>query len=321
MKLQTIIPLEKQSINLIDYNSNILLLGSCFVENIGKKFDYFKIQNTQNPLGVLFHTKAIETLIAKAIEGEEYSEADLFFHNEQWHCFDAHSKLSNTSKDDLLKALNLILEETEKLIKKASHIIITLGTSWVYRYNETGCIVANCHKVPQKQFKKELLSVEDISKSLKNILSLIKSVNNEASVIFTASPIRHIKDGFVENMQSKSHLISAIHQFLNQKSSIVNHNSFYFPSYEIMMDELRDYRFYKEDMIHPNATAINYIWERFKSVWIDDNAFKIMETVETIQKGLQHKPFNPKSEAHLKFLQNLNTKIKILESQFSRVLF
>ncbi|WNH11235.1 GSCFA domain-containing protein [Thalassobellus suaedae] len=314
MNLQTKIPLEKQSNNLIDYNSNMLLLGSCFVENIGEKLDYFKIQNTQNPFGVLFHPKAIETLIEKAIKRERYSEDDLFFYNEQWHCFDAHSKLSHASKDNLLNGLNFILEATDKQIQKSSHIVITLGTSWVYRNSENNSIVANCHKVPQKQFKKELLSVDELSESLKNILSLIRSVNYNASVIFTVSPIRHLKDGFVENTQSKAHLVTAIHR-------VVNNRSFYFPSYEIMMDELRDYRFYSEDMIHPNQTAINYIWEKVKDVWVSTDTLQTMEDVDAIQKGLQHKAFNPQSEAHQKFLLNIKEKQIQLQKKHKHIMF
>lgn len=321
MNLQTKIPLEKQSKNLIDYNSNILLLGSCFSENIGKKLEYFKFQNLQNPFGILFHPKAIETLISNAVNQKEYSEDDIFFHNEQWHCFNAHSKLSNTSKEDLLNALNTHIKLTHQQIKKSTHIIITLGTAWAYRFLETNNLVANCHKVPQKQFKKEVLSVEDISSSLKNISDLIQNINSEASVIFTVSPVRHLKDGFVENTQSKAHLITAIHEFFNQKSSIVNRQSSYFPSYEIMMDELRDYRFYNEDMIHPNQTAINYIWESFKMVWVSEKTSKVMNEVDAIQKGLQHKPFNAESQAHQQFLQNLEAKINQLQSQYPNIKF
>ena len=321
MNLQTKILLEKQSKNLIDYNSNVLLLGSCFSENIGKKLEYFKFQNLQNPFGILFHPKAIETLISNAVNQKEYSEDDIFFHNEQWHCFNAHSKLSNTSKEDLLNALNTNIKLTHQQIKKSTHIIITLGTAWAYRFIETNNLVANCHKVPQKQFKKELLTVEDISLSLKNISDLIQNINSEASVIFTVSPVRHLKDGFVENTQSKAHLITAIHEFFNQKSSIVNRQSSYFPSYEIMMDELRDYRFYNQDMIHPNQTAINYIWESFKTVWVSEKTSKVMNEVDAIQKGLLHKPFHAKSQAHQKFLQNLKAKISQLQNLFPHIQF
>ena len=314
MNLQTKIKLEKQSKNQIDYNSNVLLFGSCFSENVGKKLDYFKFQNFQNPFGILFHPKAIEAIISNAIKNKKYYNEDVFLNNEQWHCFDAHSKLSQTSREDLINQLNEQIYITASKLKTASHIVITLGTAWVYRDIKTDAIVANCHKVPQKQFKKELLSVESITNSLKNILSLIKSVNYNASVVFTVSPIRHTKDGFVENTQSKAHLITAIHQ-------VVSNQSFYFPSYEIMMDELRDYRFYKEDMIHPNQLAINYIWDKFKTVWISDESFKVMGEVGVIQKGLQHKSFNAQSKSHQEFLQKLEIKKTHIQSQFPNIIF
>ncbi len=319
MILQTQIPLEKQSNHQIDYNSNVLLLGSCFVENIGEKLNYFKFQNLQNPFGILFHPKAIENLIAKAIGKKRYSEKDVFFHNEQWHCFDGHSKLSNSSKEELLVDLNDNIKLTNKQIHESTHIIITLGTAWVYNHIKTKNTVANCHKVPQKAFKKEVMPVDAVFKSLKNIVKLIKSKNTDACIIFTVSPVRHIKDGFVENMQSKAHLITAIHQVLSPRAQ--QGGLYYFPSYEIMMDELRDYRFYNDDMIHPNQLAINYIWETFQKVWISNEAPKIMEAVATIQKGLQHKPFNPKSKAHHEFLQKLESKKKEIQSQFPQIKF
>ncbi|MGC1204719.1 MAG: GSCFA domain-containing protein [Flavobacteriaceae bacterium] len=317
MNLQTKIQLEKESKNQIDYNSNVLLLGSCFSENIGKKLDYFKFQNFQNPFGILFHPKAIETLISNAVEHKVYSEKEVFFNNEQWHCFDAHSKLSNTSKEHLISQLNNQINFTASKLKIASHIIITLGTTWIYRVVKSNAIVANCHKVPQKQFKKELLSVDEVTDSLKNILSLIRSINYEASIIFTVSPVRHLKDGFIENTQSKAHLLAAIHQVVSPLGA----RGLYFPSYEIMMDELRDYRFYDEDMIHPNQTAINYIWDKFKEVWISDSAFKTMDAVDSVQKGFQHKAFNSKSEAHQKFLQKLEAKKNQLQLQFPHIVF
>ena len=321
MNLQTKIKIQKQSSNLIDYNANILLLGSCFVENIGEKLDYFKFQNLQNPFGILFQPKAIETLISNAINKKVYSEKDIFFYNEHWHCFDAHSRLSASSKEHLLTELNNQIKLTNQQISKSTHIIITLGTAWVYRNKETNKLVTNCHKIPQKQFKKELLSVETITKSLQNCSDLIKSVNPNAIIIFTVSPVRHTKDGFVENTQSKAHLIAAIHQFINCQLSINNCQLSYFPSYEIMMDELRDYRFYAEDMLHPNQTAIHYIWEKFQEVWISADASKTMHAVDAIQKGLQHKPFNPNSEAHQQFLQKLEAKINTLHVQFPHIIF
>lgn len=314
MKLQTQIPLKKQTEDLISYASNILLFGSCFVENIGNKLAYFKFQNHLNPFGILFHPKAIETLIAGAIEKKQYSEKDIFFYNGQWHSFDAHSKLSNPSKETLISDLNNRLGLTNQKIHNASHLIVTLGTAWVYRFVASQNIVANCHKVPQKQFSKELLSVEEIIKCLENMVCLIRKVNPDVAIVFTVSPVRHLKDGFIENTQSKSHLITAIHSILNDKIH-------YFPSYEIMMDELRDYRFYAEDMIHPNHLAIEYIWNRFKEVWISEDSNKIMDEVGMIQKGLQHKPFNPHSESHLIFLKTLENSKQQLELKLPFIKF
>ncbi|NJX16792.1 GSCFA domain-containing protein [Tamlana crocina] len=328
MKLQTQISLKKQSENLIDYHSNVVLLGSCFSDNIGAKLDYFKFKNLQNPFGVLFQPKAIENLVERALNEKTFSKDDVLFHNEQWHCFDVHSKLSSVSKEALLENLNRALKSTRQHLLEASHIIITFGTAWVYRFMENDNIVANCHKVPQKQFKKELLSVEDISASLKTISASIKQANPKAPIIFTVSPVRHLKDGFVENTQSKAHLISAIHQLLSSKGAPslstplkTNCSEAYFPSYEIMMDELRDYRFYEADMVHPNTTAIEYIWERFKDVWVAPETLKIMDEVEVIQKGLRHKPFNPNSKAHLEFLQKLETKKEGIRRKFPHIKF
>nr|WP_299032212.1 GSCFA domain-containing protein [uncultured Tenacibaculum sp.] len=311
MIFQTHIPLKKQKHYLINYNSKLLLLGSCFSENIGNKLSYYKFQTQQNPFGILFHPKAIETFITKVINEEKYTESDVFFHNERWHSFDAHSVVSSTLKDELLNTLNTNINSTYQHLKDTSHIIITLGTAWVYREIATDTLVANCHKIPQKKFLKELLTVEEVSESLEAINSLIKSINPETTIIYTVSPVRHIKDGFIENQRSKAHLLSAIHQVVESRN-----NTHYFPSYEIMMDELRDYRFYNEDMIHPNKTAVNYIWEKFKQVWITEDSYKTMKQVETIQRGINHKPFNSESEAHQLFLKKLQQKKETLLQAF-----
>jgi hypothetical protein len=315
MKLQTQIPLKKETKNQIAYQSKILLLGSCFSENIGDKLSYFKFQSTQNPFGILFHPKAIENFITNAINEKEYLDDDLIFQNETWHSFDAHSSLSSVNKNELLNKLNASISITNRALKEASHIIITLGTSWVYRFIETDAIVANCHKIPQKKFLKELLTIEEITESLAAILVILKSVNKDISVLFTVSPVRHLKDGFIENTQSKSHLIAAIHQVLEHQ------NVSYFPSYEIMMDELRDYRFYAEDMIHPNKTAINYIWERFTETWFLDETLSAMKEIDVIQKGILHRPFQEKTTQHQQFLENLEAKKEKIQQQFPFISF
>lgn len=316
MNFQTQIPFTKQKHNQIDYQSKLLLIGSCFSENIGDKLDYYKFRSKQNPLGILFHPKAIESLITKAMNEEKYTDKDIFFHNERWHSFEAHSSLSTSDKDELLNNLNSSIQQTFQQLRNTTHLIITIGTAWVYREITSDTLVANCHKVPQKRFSKELLTVEEISESLEAINSLVISINKDISIIYTVSPVRHIKDGFIENQRSKAHLLSAIHQVVEPRN-----NFYYFPSYEIMMDELRDYRFYNEDMIHPNKTAINYIWEKFKEVWITEKSNQTMQEVETIQRGLNHKPFNPSSEAHQSFLKKLQQKKETLLQAFPFINF
>ena len=310
MNFRTNIQLQKEE-NQIDYASKLLLIGSCFSENISKKLAYYKFDVDSNPFGILFNPKAIENLILNSLNEKIYTDKDVFLLNERWHCFDAHSDLSATDKNELLQNLNNAVKSTNKRLKESSHIIITLGTSWVYKFVETNAVVGNCHKVPQKKFTKDLLSIDEISASLKNICNRISAINPKATIIFTVSPVRHIKDGFVENSLSKAHLISAIHKILN----VVNGR--YFPSYEMMMDDLRDYRFYNSDMVHPNETAVDYIWEHFIHVWMAENTASIMKEVETIQRGLAHKPFNPDSEEYKKFTQTLQLKIHKLKQDFN----
>ncbi|RZS99865.1 GSCFA domain-containing protein [Aquimarina brevivitae] len=315
MELQTNIKLSKGT-PLIDYDSNLFMVGSCFAQHIGDKLEYFKFKNCINPFGILFHPKAIETFLYMATQQEEYAEEDIFFHNEQWHCFDAHSSLSSSDKLELLFNLNNRLINTYTKLRSATHAIITLGTSWVYRLRQLDMVVANCHKVPSKAFEKQLLSVAENEKSIENCIALLRSVNQNIKIIITVSPVRHLKDGMVENNLSKANLISAIHSVMQKDSSIA-----YFPSYEIMMDELRDYRFYNQDMIHPSPLAISYIWNKFKETWVSPDARALMQNIEEIQKGLAHRPFNPNSEAHQQFLEKLDAKKNKLTAVYPHIKF
>jgi lysophospholipase L1-like esterase len=315
MKLQTEIPLKPEE-NQIDYSSKILLLGSCFSENIGGKFDYFKFQNLQNPFGVIFNPVSIEKLVVRAIENNSFTKEDIFEHNGIWKCFQVHSELSSLDKSEILRNLNSALQNLREALFSSTHIIFTLGTSWVYRKTKTKEVVANCHKIPQQNFQKELLSIETISKSLQNIFSRISEINPNAIIINTVSPVRHIKDGFAENSLSKAHLISAIHQ-----PSTINHQLKYFPSYEIMMDELRDYRFYAEDLLHPNKTAIEIIWQKFSEVWIASETETLQKEIVSIQNGLLHRSFNPQSKEHLQFSEKLQQKITSLKQHYPHIIF
>ncbi len=319
MQFRTQIPITKSE-NPIEYNSKVLSIGSCFAENMAEKFDYFKFQNETNPFGIIFNPVSIEKLFDRISKQEMFGEKDVFFHNERWHSYEVHSDLSNSDRQELLESLNKAITETHKQIKEATHIIITFGTSWIYRNLEKDEIVANCHKVPQKQFSKELLPSEVIQKSIQNTIASIQSLNPNINFIFTISPVRHIKDGFVENQLSKSHLFAALHGFLKIYNSHFTIDN-YFPSYEIMIDELRDYRFYAEDMLHPNQIAIDYIWKLFSESNISEDSFSTMKEVDEIQKSLRHRSFNPESEQHQKFLAKLQQKIEALGKKQPHIKF
>ena len=315
MQLQTKIPIQEQSPK-INYNSSLVLLGSCFVENIGKKIDYFKLKNTLNPFGITFHPLVLERLIKSSLKDKSYSEDDVFQLNERWHCYDAHSVLSDASQSKLINNLNLASKTLKHSLTGASHIIVTLGTAWGYVQQHSTEVVNNCHKVPQKNFKKTLASVDELVVSLKSISATIKAINPEAKLILTVSPVRHIKDGFVENTQSKAHLISAVHKTIS-----ATNNTAYFPSYEIMMDELRDYRFYSEDMLHLSQIAVNYIWDQFIAAWFSQEGKDTLNRINDILRGLAHRPFNPSSDAHQKFIKNLQEKIEALQKDCHQIKF
>ncbi len=317
MKLQTQVPITTSPYP-IGYKSEIVLLGSCFANHIGSKLEYHKFRTTLNPFGILFHPKALSNLIVRALNDEHYREEELFLHQERWHSFDAHSDISKNSKEELLLCLNEQLGTTKQKLTTASHLILTLGTAWGYEHKESGKWVANCHKVPQKEFNKVLSAPEEIIESLNTTIAKILQVNSKIAIYLTISPVRHLKDGFAENQRSKAHLITATHQL---QQSLHKSELYYFPAYELMMDELRDYRFYEADMVHPNALAIDYIWEKFRSSCISKAEIETMESVAEIQKGLAHKAFNPSSKQHLLFKENLQKKIADLTATYPHISF
>ena len=254
MKLQTHIKLQPSSTQF-GYEDKLLLLGSCFAENIGAKLAYHKFQVVTNPFGITFSPVALEQLVQDAIANKTHIEEDVFEHQGVWKSFAAHSSLNASNRLEAVIRLQEAQQELRTYITEASHIFITLGTAWVYRHMQLDKVVANCHKVSQKEFQKELLSEEEVHKSISQTCQHIKSLNPQAHIVFTVSPVRHAKDGFVENTRSKAHLITAVHKLVDTKQA------FYFPAYELMMDELRDYRFYASDMLHPSEQAISYVWE------------------------------------------------------------
>ncbi|MBZ9777340.1 GSCFA domain-containing protein [Psychroflexus sp. CAK8W] len=293
MKLTTEVPVNISS-HPIDYNSSLLCLGSCFAEHISSKLDFFKFKVTSSPFGILFHPEAILNVVEKAVNDEDFTEDDVFQHNEKWHSFFAHSRLSRNSSAEILAVLNSAKKELKVASEQATHIIITLGTSFIYRHRSTQQGVANCHKLPQDRFEKQLTSITDLKKILKRLVNSFENIQPDVKLVFTVSPVRHIKDGIIENNRSKSHLLTALHLILEEKTS---KKLSYFPSYELMMDELRDYRFYDRDLIHPNALAVDLIWERFKMNFISQAIYLDMTKVEKLQKSFAHRQSESKGEA------------------------
>lgn len=315
IKLQSIVPLNDGAPK-IDYNSRILLMGSCFSESIGEKLQYYKFDASINPFGIIFNPHSLARLISRTISEETFEENDVFEHQGIWKSFEVHSQWSHTDRDSLLKNLNNKRIWLREYIKSTSHVIITLGTAWVYRYNKAKNIVANCHKVAATEFTKELLSVKDIEESLVVMVSELRKLNPNLKFLLTLSPVRHLKDGFVENSRSKARLMDAIQQFCQSDADVD-----YFPAYEIVMDELRDYRFFKQDLVHPNELAVDYIWEKFRKVWLHPSSEPIMEKVGKIQKSLAHKPLNPEIASTAEFEKKLSEKIKELQGLLPGIQF
>lgn len=311
MQLQTIVPIKSLE-NKINYHSKIVSVGSCFAVNMAERFRQFQFQNSVNPFGILFHPVAIAKLIDFALNDKTFTSEDVFLHNEIWSSFDAHSDLNELEQEDIIETLNAKIHQFKQAVQTATHFVLTFGTAWVYRHVEKNQLVANCHKIPQKKFSKELLSVAECQEAMDAIEKGIRRLNPTIQIIYTLSPVRHIKDGFVENQRSKAHLIAALHGHLENNQI----NNYYFPSYELVMDELRDYRFYGKDLLHPNELAIDYIWNKFVEHAVDANAIGTMKLVDEVQKGLAHRSFNPYSEAHQQFLDKLAQKLDVLLEQY-----
>lgn len=315
IKLQSIVPIHEGAPK-IDYDSKVLLMGSCFSESIGDTLKYYKFDVSINPFGIIFNPVSLEKLVTRAISGEPFKPVDVFEHQDIWKSFEVHSKWSHADRAIFINDLNTQRKALRTFLEKATHAIFTLGTAWVYRHRQSKSIVANCHKIPAKEFTKELLSVEDVKQSLGNMVKELRKLNPSLKIMFTLSPVRHLKDGFVENNQSKARLIDALQQIYQ-----INQGVDYFPSYEIVMDELRDYRFYKKDLVHPNDLAVEYIWEKFKRSWIQADVFPLMEQIMIIRKSQDHKPFHPDLKAHKEFQESLSKKIEQLQKRIPGIRF
>ncbi len=298
---------------LLDTTARITALGSCFAEVVGQRLAYYKWPVGLNPLGVLFHPLAISALIKRALFEREFDSSDLFQHKGIYYLLALHGQYSGSDKQGLLDRANADLKLLNSHLTQSSHIMITLGTSWAYEFKESQKIVGNCHKLPGSFFEKKLLSSEQTINAVNAIIEVVAQSNPKAQLIFSVSPVRHIKDGLIENSLGKAHLISGLHAAVNSKQQ----NEIppkYFPAYELMVDQLRDYRFYKSDLIHPNDQGQEVVWEFFKTQWIAASLDPLLKEIHSIQQGLAHRPLHPASEAHQEFLSELNNRITKLQS-------
>ena len=310
MQLHTVVPVQNLS-SALNYQSKIMSLGSCFAEHICEKLAFHGFSTFTNPFGIIFNAVSIQRLVERSVNLEWFTADDVFLNNELWQSYEVHSALSTTDSEAYLAQLNAHLKVTREFLENATHCILTLGTSWVYTHQ--GKVVANCHKVPNSQFEKKLLSAEENQKALQKIRDCIQQINPNIQFIFTVSPVRHIKDGYLENHLSKGNLLQAIYN-LQQ-----NPNSYYFPAFEIVMDELRDYRFFASDMIHPNSLAIDYIWERFTAKAIDNACEPIMKEVAVIKRALHHRPQHQNTLAWAQFQNQLEQKIAAFQKKYPAI--
>lgn len=288
----------------LGFRDKIFTIGSCFADVVGAKLILHKLHAYNNPFGTLYNPCSIHKAVRYALLQEEAPEHTFVNSQGIYFNYDFHSELSSPDKPELTQKIQDATQQAHFFLKEAATIIITYGTAWVYERIDTGEIVANCHKVPARHFNKRLLTVDETVASFRELYSALKSFNPGLRFVLTVSPVRHLKDTAAGNMVSKSVLRVACHTITEICKDVD-----YFPAYEVMMDELRDYRFYKADMIHPTDEAADYIWEKFSSTYFDQATQTFMVKWQKILAAIAHKPFHPQSAAHQLFLKETLEKL------------
>lgn len=304
MNLFTPVPLPT-GLPRLRHGQPLLLLGSCFTTNIGLRLQAGKFQADVNPFGVLYNPLSIATALERIAEGSEYAKEELFFHREEWHSPMHHSDFSAATAEETLERINRRLRTAHEALPQTEALLLTWGTAYVYETRETGQVVGNCHKLPERCFVRRRLTVEEVTERYKTLLEMLHAVNPQMKVVLTVSPIRHLRDGLHENQLSKATLLLAT----DRLQVLFPESVSYFPAYEIMIDELRDYRFYADDLVHPSTVAVQHVWERFAEACFTEETRQVAERCEEIGKALQHKPFRPDSEAYKSFLEQIVLKI------------
>ena len=300
----------------ISHNDKCLFIGSCFAENIGNKLAVTKIPTSVNPAGILYNPISIRESIKNAIAEKKYTADDVFLSGGTWNSFYFHSRFSNVDKGKCIESINSATEMLKRQLETASVMFVTFGTAYIYELAETGKIVCNCHKQPEKCFNRRLLKVSEIVESWSECIRTLAEANPKLRIVFTVSPIRHWREGAHQNQISKSTLHLAINE-LNEKFG----NTFYFPAYEIMMDELRDYRFYASDMVHPSETGVQYIWERFGETFFSEKNNAMIARIGKITAAANHRPLNPQSEEYKSFCKKNLDEIGAIKQTLGEIDF
>jgi hypothetical protein len=315
MKFRTEFDIKKLE-QSITHKSKLMLVGSCFTENIGEKLRKHKFEVYENPNGILFNPVSVSEAIINVIECKEYTADDLFNYNEGWHSWQHHSRFSDITVEDALQKINTTTKEANTFLKKADYILITLGSAWIYTITDkalnakVGTVAANNHKAPADWFDKRLLRVDQAILVLATMLDRLGAFNPDIKIIFTISPVRHLREGAINNNRSKAVLIQAVHDLLERLGKL-----YYFPAYELVIDDLRDYRFFAEDLVHPNYYATQYVWEKFVDSCISEDSKKLMQDIAEINNAFNHKPFNATSNQHKNFLKSYYDKVNQLQKQ------
>ncbi len=313
MKLMLDLPVKVSS-NKIGYKDKILLTGSCFTEEIGNKLKELKFNVLQNPNGILYDPLSISKSILSYLDNKQFHKKDIFFLNELWHSWQHHSKFSGKDAEDVLREINNSQAIAHSFLKEANWIIITVGSSFYYKLSEKGESVSNCHKAPAANFIKNFLKTCETVDALRNSITLLRTVNPGANIIFTVSPVKHIKDGLVENNRSKARLLEAVQQIAEEMENV-----FYFPAYELVTDVLRDHRFYKEDLVHPNEQAIEFVFEHFVNTFVSGEDKKLLEDLKQITTAAKHRVFSGETALHATFKKVQLEKIKMIQRQHPHI--
>lgn len=305
------LPIKEHSIS---HRNNMLLAGSCFAGNIGSKLAERKFNIGINPFGVLYNPLSISTMLMRIIDGKQFTDEspEIFEYNGKWHSILHHSDFSRNTKEELLETINYVIKDSHARANSCGTIIITFGTAYTYTRNSDGIVAGNCHKLPAKEFTRRLLSIDEIVDCTSQTIERYRQVNHGIKFIFTVSPIRHLRDGAHDNQKSKATLLLAI----DKLQELYPDNTLYFPAYEILLDELRDYRFYADDMTHPSHVAVEYIWECFEKSYFDTVTLKLNEEIEGIIRATGHRPFDACSDGYMSFLRNLLKKIEAIEEKY-----